>query len=213
MLLRHIALPTEVENLTVACYPSDDWRMFRAATPFVDAAFAAHGPQLRHLKFNTPLEVFGAISSQGPAFPLLEELNIALRIVYRMTDYAAIIPELAAFINQHSSSLSSLTIDTPDAKVDLVVLSRNLGHLPRLTKVLINHPIDSRNFPRESTGIDAFLKKPEGPPTVLFRTFSRRRSSRNTANLLASRLPTPIPKPHHARPRSIPLARFSSLLC
>ena len=160
ILLRHIAQMTEVKSLTIGCYPLDDVEGFKCAAPFVHTAWSTLQPRLRILNLALPLEAY----SNSKIFPpnlvleLLEELTIVLRKVYHNTDDGEIITAVIPFINRHHKSLISLTIDTPEAKVNPSSLFNALCLFPRVTKLSILHPVACLR-PTDRTGIDVFLAK------------------------------------------------------
>ncbi|KDR72654.1 hypothetical protein GALMADRAFT_73578 [Galerina marginata CBS 339.88] len=155
-LLRHITHMTEVASLTIGCYPSDDVQLFSKATSFVHTAFSTHGSRLLSLTLAIPLEAYSNVLHSTAVFGSLEELEITLRVAYATTDYQKILPLIATFVNQHSGTLKSLSVDTPEAMVDPFQLFSNLHNLPRLRKLCICHPLD-RLRPNCPTGIESFL--------------------------------------------------------
>jgi len=160
ILLRHIAKMTEVKSLTIGCYPLDDVEGFKSAAPFVHTAWSTLQSRLRILNLAIPLEAYSNSKIFPPNLVLesLEELMIVLRKAYNTTDDGEITSAIIPFINRHQKSLISLTIDTPDAKVDPSPLFNALCWFPRMAKLSILHPV-ARLRPTDHTGIDVFLAK------------------------------------------------------
>jgi len=106
------------------------------------------------------LEAYSTSQIFPPDFVLesLEGLTIVLRTTYNTTNDGEIMPAIISFINRHHKFLISLTIDTPEAKVDPSPLFNALHQLPHLKKLSILHPV-ARLQPPALTGIDFFLKK------------------------------------------------------
>ena len=160
ILLRHIAKMTEVKSLTIGCYPSDDVEDFKSAAPFVHTAWSTLQSRLRILNLAIPLEAYSNSKILPPNLVLesLEELTIVLRKAYNTTDDGEIITAITPFINRHHKSIISLTIDTPEAKVDPSPLFNALCQFPRMSNLSILHPA-TRLQPTDRTGIDVFLAK------------------------------------------------------
>ncbi|KIM42423.1 hypothetical protein M413DRAFT_27184 [Hebeloma cylindrosporum] len=160
ILLRHIAQMTEVKSLTIGCYPSDDVEGFKAAASFVHTAWSSLRSRLRILNLAIPLEAYSISKIFPPGLVLesLEELTIVLRKAYNNTDDGEIIASIIPFINRQHKSLTSLTIDIPEAKVDPSPLFNALQRFPDMKKLSIVHPVD-RLQPADRTGIDVFLEK------------------------------------------------------
>jgi hypothetical protein len=157
ILLRHIAQMTDVKSLTLGCYSSDAIEGFKSAALFVHTVWSTVQSQLRTLNLAIPLEAYSNSRIFPPSLVLesLEELTVVLRKAYNTTDDGEFISAIIPFINRHHKSLISLTIDTPDTKVDPSPLFNALCLFPRVTKLSILHPV-ARLQP---TGIDVFLAK------------------------------------------------------
>jgi len=156
IFLRHIAQMTEVKSLTIGCYPSDDIEGFKSAAPFVRTAWSTLQSRLRILNLTIPLEAYSNSKIFPPKLVMgsLEELTIVLRKAYNTTDDGEIIASIVPFINRQHKSLISLTIDTPDGRVNPSPLFNALCRFPHLTKLSILH----LRF-TDCSGIDVFLTK------------------------------------------------------
>ena len=160
IFLRRIAQMTEVKALTIGCYPSDDIEGFKSAASLVHTAWSMLQLRLRILNLAIPLEAYSNSKIFPPNLVLesLEDLTIILRKTYNTTDDGEIISSIIPFINRQHKSLISLTIDTPDGRVDPSFLFNALCRFPCMTKLSISHPV-GRLRPTDGTGIDIFLAK------------------------------------------------------
>ena len=156
-LLQKITKMTNVTSVIVGCYTLDDCQMFKNASSFLDAAWT-HSSQLRTLTLAIPLEAMAHILPSMPKFDVLEELSLTLRFAYHNSEQDDILTHIAAFANRHASTLTKLSIDTPQPNVDPSSLYQALDLYPRLSSVSIAHPVE-RLEPQKSTGVDSFLAK------------------------------------------------------
>jgi len=103
-----------------------------------------------------PLEAISHILPTIPKLESLEELSVTLRLADHLSAYDDILPQIGSFINRHSSTLTSIAIDTPFPKVDPASLFHALGSFPGLQAVSIGHPLERMKV-ESPTGIEDFL--------------------------------------------------------
>ncbi|KDR72655.1 hypothetical protein GALMADRAFT_270615 [Galerina marginata CBS 339.88] len=159
ILVKQISCMTEVTSLTIGCYWWDDIRLFNSklAASLVTTALSIQRSRLRSLSLSIPLEAYPNIIATTPVLESLEELSITLRVTHFTTVYEEIFSLIIKFIDRHSGTLHTLTVDTPHRRVAPFHFFNNLGQLPKLRKLTVHYPVNHL-LPQHPTGIDAFLR-------------------------------------------------------
>jgi len=157
ILLRRIPKMVNLTTVVVGCYGPDDWRMFKKASAFATAAWT-HALRLQSLTLDVPLDVLGHVLSSMPNFSSLQEFKITLRFMGLVPSHHDLLGKTARFINRHSPTLTSLSVDVINSTINSSPLFQALDTLPLLRSMTLGYPID-RMGPTIPTGIGYFLKK------------------------------------------------------
>jgi hypothetical protein len=129
VLLANIKKMVNMDTLVLRWSPEDNFTTYKPSTSFNRAAWA-HVANVRSLRLDIPLEFVMKPLSRVPFLPSLQTLNLSLRPEWASTaEHGLIYVRLAAFINAQSSTLTYLSIDTPDAMSGSYGLYQAIGKL------------------------------------------------------------------------------------
>lgn len=151
---------THLEEFHLHCWPSDDTDTLASSIPFIHAAFASLGSNLRELIMDASLESLSHAVGPDLVFNSLEVLLIRFCKSYKLPHAAKVLRDIVVpFINNHQSTLRSFDLAEPNFKVkmdfEVTALFFGMTYFPHLWKISVGVPLNGL----ETVALTRFLDR------------------------------------------------------